>query len=693
MRKVFSGLICAFALIFLMSSVSAQLTFSSQPNTLYNLGDIVDLTTNIIPTTNINEFFSVDLICNGIQTQVYQQYVILTAGQQTSIPAQIPLTTNFINGNSGTCKMKAMLKDGVTITDYSITNDFKVSDLVTISITSENKKSTPGESVSVTGNAVKENGANVNGLVEINVTSQAKTIYSGSGTVSNGYFSFNFTMPSNAPSGLKLVNLKVYEIDSSAHQTNNGQTSFSLLVNQIPTTLDLVPKDSAKELLPGRTYSVKAILYDQGGEKIDTLVNFNVTKSSGEGMGEKQKETDEFLDIPISYNDAPDTWKVSAISSGLSSNLNFDILTNKKVSVELINKTILVTNKGNVPYTDPIQVNLGGKSLTFNVSLGVDESKKYILTAPEGDYSIEVSSGGSSLFTGDLFLTGNAINVQEASQGVINFVQYRWIWGIVFVVLVLVIFFFFRKWHKKRFFKRVNMNKKFRLRDGIVISGGEPEFYDKDRIINSRNVADLSLSMQGEKQNSSIVCLNIKNFGDVRSGKGGVNETMNRLRDVVDESKAAIYENGSYLFFIFAPAKTRALNNELVAIETAEKIKRVLDDHNRLLKQKIEFGMSVHFGTMVARQGINGLKFMSLGNFISTAKKLASLSTGDVFLSNEIRNRTATDIKTEKHSSGDLEFHTLVEIRNREKSQKFIKEFMSKMEKEEKETNRKFFDN
>lgn len=237
------------------------------------------------------------------------------------------------------------------------------------------------------------------------------------------------------------------------------------------------------------------------------------------------------------------------------------------------------------------------------------------------------------------------------------------------------------------------MNKKFRLRDGIVISGGEPEFYDKDRIINSKNVADLSLSMQGEKQNSSIVCLSIKNFGDIRSRKGGVNETMNRLRDVVDESKAAIYENGSYLFFIFAPAKTKAFNNELAAIETAEKIRRILDDHNRLLKQKIEFGMSVHFGTMIAKQGINGLKFMSLGNFISTAKKLASLSDGPVFLSNEIRNRTATDIKTEKHSSGDLEFHTLVEIRNREKSQKFIREFMSKMEKEEKDTNRKFFDN
>lgn len=409
--------------------------------------------------------------------------------------------------------------------------------------------------------------------------------------------------------------------------------------------------------------------------------------------GESQISTDQFLDVPVSYNDAPDTWKVFATSAGLSSDLGFNILRNEKISVELINRTILVTNKGNVPYNNPLQINLGGKSLTFNVSLGIDESKKYVLTAPEGDYSVEVLSGAGSLFSGNLFLTGNAINIKEATDGVVSFMQSRWLWVVILIILVFVIFFFFRKWHKKRFFKRINMNKKFRFRDGIVISGGEPDFYSKDRIINSKNVADLSLSIQGEKQNSSIVCLNIKNFGDMRSGKGGVNETMNRIRDVVDDSKAAIYENGSYIFFIFAPAKTKAFNNELAAIETAEKIRRILDDHNRLLKQKIEFGMSVHFGTMVAKQGLNGLKFMSLGNFISTAKKLASLSNGEVFLSNEIRNRTATDVKTEKHESNGLEFHTLVEIRNREKSQKFIREFMSKMEKEEKESNRKFFDN
>ena len=56
---------------------------------------------------------------------------------------------------------------------------------------------------------------------------------------------------------------------------------------------------------------------------------------------------------------------------------------------------------------------------------------------------------------------------------------------------------------------------------------------------------------------------------------------------------------------------------------------------------------------------------------------------GEVVLSKEVRNRVATDVKTEKQTSGDLEYFLFIEIRNREKNQKFIKDFMSKMEREE----------
>jgi hypothetical protein len=688
MRKIF---LLAILAVFLTSFASAQLIFNSQPNTLYNVGDVVELTTEIISTADVNEFFSINLVCSGIETPVYQQYILLSAGRQVSIPAQVPLILDFINGTSGTCKLKAMLKDGNVISDYSFTDDFRVSDLVIVSASLSGKEFSPGEHVFISGSAVKENGENAHGVAEIRVNYQNSSLYSGFGTVANGYFYFNFTLPQNAPAGQKLVSINVYETDSSSGKTNKGFTNFNLLVRQIPTTLDLVAKDSLKEILPGRTYSVKGILYDQTGGKINSAVNFIVKKSNGEIMKQGETSTDKFLDIPVSYNDAPDTWNIFAESESLTASSGFDILKNEAVSVELINRTLLVTNTGNVPYNKPLTVKVDGESIAFDVSLGVDQSRKYVLTAPKGDHSVEVSGSSGNLFSGSAFLTGNAVNIREATEGVLSFIQNKWWWPVIVLVLAFATFFFFRKSHKKRFLKKVNMDKKFRLRDGILVSEDKGNVFGRNRMIRSKNIAELSLSIQGEKQGSSVVCLNLKNMKDIMSGKGGVAETMNRLSSVVDDANASVYENDSCIFFIFAPVKTKAFNNELSAIETAEKIQRILEDHNRLLKQKIDFGISVNYGMMVIKQGLV-MKFMSIGNIMSSAKKLALLSHGEIFLSSDIKNRTATDIKTERQSSGELEFYTLVEIRNREKSQKFIREFMSKLEREEKQGNRKFFE-
>ena len=92
--------------------------------------------------------------------------------------------------------------------------------------------------------------------------------------------------------------------------------------------------------------------------------------------------------------------------------------------------------------------------------------------------------------------------------------------------------------------RKINLNKSFKLRDGIVISEGKDTSSNGPKFVNSRNVAELSLSLQGTNTVSTIVCLGIRNFAEIKSGKGGVNETMNRIRSISDEFKAAVYENG-----------------------------------------------------------------------------------------------------------------------------------------------------
>ncbi len=683
MRKINLNLIIILAFVFMISFVSADsmLQWNSQPNMLYNLGDVVSTSATVSGTN-----FSAFLICNDIvQNTQFPTFNNLLLTNFT-VPLQFRVTPNSVGGYTGACQIRGIL-DGATF----YTSQFQISNAVNVTVSSSEKEFQPGNQISLSGTAIKQNGQNINGVTNINISFGNGSIYQNSAPVNNGNFYFNITLPQNAAAGQYLVDIIASELDSSNQITNTGYTSFNILIDQVPTSLNLVPQ-SDQSIMPGQTYSIKAILYDQTGEKIDSAVNFTIKNSQGEVMDQETTRTDSVLDVPISYNDLPNSWSISATSMGLNSQSNFIVLKNATVSATLTNRTLLVTNIGNVPYNNQILVKLGNQSVLFNVSLDVGQSQKYILSAPNGDYSIEVlNSEGNNLFNGDVSLTGEAVNVQQASKNVLSFLQYPWVWVVVLLILVFVIFFLFRRSHKKRFSKRIDLNRKFRLKDGIVVSGRNNVASSRDRMVKSRNVADFSPSIQGEKQSSSIVCINIKNFEEVRSGKGGIMETMNRLKYIADESKAVVYENGSYFFFIFAPVRTKTLNNELVAIENAEQIKRILDDHNRLLKQKIDFGISINYGMIIAKQGINGLKFMSLGNLISIAKKLASLSKGEIVLSKEVRNRVATDVKTDKQSSGDLEFYPLIEVRNREKSQRFIKEFMSKMEKEEQESNKKFF--
>ncbi len=68
-----------------------------------------------------------------------------------------------------------------------------------------------------------------------------------------------------------------------------------------------------------------------------------------------------------------------------------------------------------------------------------------------------------------------------------------------------------------------------------------------------RNRAELSLSIQGEKQNSCVICLRIKN-ADVLSRKDdSTKNTLKEINRIVEENRGFIYENQSVFFFLFVP--------------------------------------------------------------------------------------------------------------------------------------------
>ncbi len=196
------------------------------------------------------------------------------------------------------------------------------------------------------------------------------------------------------------------------------------------------------------------------------------------------------------------------------------------------------------------------------------------------------------------------------------------------------------------------------------------------------NKAELSLSIkEGSKQEASVICIKMKNLGELKSGKGSAAETIQKAMDLVGENKGVYYENQDYLFFIFAPVKTRTFKNEKTALEIAEKIQNTLEAHNKTFNQKLEFGISLDCGTIVAKIENGIFKFMAMGTLMTSAKRIASLSRGEVLLGEKMNELLRLSIRTDRHVREGTSVFSVKEIRKEnEEARKFIDRFMKRME-------------
>ncbi len=656
-------LLLIFAIL-LSSFASAKIIISPQLNEIYNLGDSFSIPVTVTSSNDVSGFFQMDLICEGHEINFYKNGVGLAAGEEKKMEPWLVLIKSIIGELKGECKIKGIFKE-----EYVITNEFKISDLITIQITSEETEFEPGKNIVIKGGAIKENGEDVNGFIESGIDDNSSGGLNQLGTINNGFFSINISLPNDMKAGAHLIKLNAYEEDLEGEITNQGFTNYNILIKQIPTSLEILFENSS-EIDPGTNLKVKVILHDQTGEKIESSAIITIKGQENEILEQIEKPTDEFLEFPIAYNEPPANWSVFAVSNKLTAEAIFNIKEKEYVKIELLNKTITIINTGNIFYNKSVLIKIGNESLSIDISLDVDESQKYILTAPDGEYQIEIITDEGNKITGMSTLTGKTIDIKEVSGGVISLIKYPLVWVFIIAVLGFITFMIFKKGYKRSFFGHIYSGKK----DSKAIP------LRKNSIVNTKNKAELSLSIKGSKQNVSMVCLKIKNLKEVQSKKSNAEEALQKIVDIAEENKAVIYENQENLFFILAPIRTRTFKNEKTAVEIAQKIQKALTEQNKLFKQKIEFGISLNYGTIIAKQDKDILKFMSMGTLITTAKKIASISKGEIFLSEKINDKLRADVKTEKHQKGKIAVYTITEMKHGEENKKFIRSFLNRIE-------------
>lgn len=652
--------------LFLFPLIPAKIIINQQPEEIYNLGDVISIPVTIVASRDTLGSLNINLICKDEEVDYKMGIPPLSFNEEYKIDIYVPLTKNEIGELKGICKVRVYLGE-----DYAITNDFRISDLILLKTNLQVLEFDPGENLLIEGQATRENNKPVNGFIELSIAEGNTSILSHLETISNGLFLINTSLPKNIKAGALLLKLNAYETDPDGETTNKGFSNQNIRINQVPTSLEIVFESERVE--PGTNLRVKAVLHDQTGKKIPSTSTIIIKNENDKTMEQAEIATDEFFEFPVLYNEEPSRWKVIISSNELTSESFFTIPEKESINIEIINRTLIITNTGNVPYNKKVLVKIGEEILNIDVYLEVDKSQKYIITAPDGKYNVEITAG-DSVVSEEVALTGKTIDVKKAPGTVGSLVKYPLVWIFMILLLGFVVFIVFKKGSKKTFIGYPSSKTKKKP--------GKSKFVPlvKGSLINSRNKAELSLSIKGDKQNVSVIALNIKNLKEVQSKKGNIEETLQKTVDVAEENKAVTYESHNTLFFILTPTKTRTFKNEKIALEIAHKIKEILTHHNKMFKQKINFGISLNYGTIVGKQDKDSFKFMSLGTLISAAKKISSLANEDILLSDKMNDELGSHVKTIKQEKSGIDVYSIKEVRNVEEHKKFIRNFLDRIE-------------
>lgn len=656
-------------MLLFISLASAEIIITEQPDELYNLGDTIKIPIKITTLTEISELFSMKLICNGIETEVYKEYLVLSAGEEAERKPSVPLIEGFIGRSTGTCRIKALLGE-----KSYLTNDFTISDLIKIELKNQKTEINPGEEFAIEVEATKENEKAVNGIMEIRIImlNQTSENIEVTDTIKKGYGYATMFFPANTKANQYLISINISEKDTQGRTTNKGFIDYNIKVLQVPTSLEIILENENIE--PDTNALIKTILHDQTGEKIESTSWITIKNSKGEIMENIEKQTDEFLEIPIIYKEPPAEWSILAESNNLTSETNFQIIEKQKVTTLIINKTLIITNTGNVFYNNTVLINIENSSLNIKVNLDIDESKKYLLSAPDGEYQIEIiTEEGENQIIEGVALTGKIISIKEASEGIVKIIRRPTSWVFIIIILGFLTFIILKKGYKRSFFGHINLPFKTNILRGRIP-------LKKDSLLATKNKAELTLSIKGDKQEVSLTCMKIKNLKEIQNKKGNAEETLQKIVDIAEKEKAIIYENQDNIFFILAPTKTKTFSNEKSALKIAQKIKEILAEHNKMFSQKINAGISLNTGMIIAKQEQEIFRFMSMGTLITTAKKIATISQGEIFLSEKTRDKLASNTKTQKQEKDGTEYYSIKEIKNPEQHKKFISNFLKRIE-------------
>jgi len=652
MRK----LVCLFVLLLMSSFVVAGISVS-EPLEIYNLGDRLYISADgIVGVSEGNLKF--DLVCGNRTTNLVRisaRSFSFEEEQSYAVPYKILTVDDLEIANLsdivGGCQVVVSLG-----ADVSSTNVFTISDDVSVTVSLDKAAYNPGEGITVYIDAVKANGVLLNGFVEgSNVTSFSKAI-------EGGRVSAVFSTSDTIEAGNYYLGVRAYDIGKGG-VLNEGSAGVGFSINQVVSSLIMSLSDAVA--MPGESFSVGIEVYDQSGIEIEGAVDVRFVSPNVEEF-DMIVQAGDFGEFDFNSSAMVGVWRVIGSFGGVVEEREFEMVGVQKVEFGINGSVLSITNVGNVVYNRTINVGIGNESMVLDLNIGLGEVRKFGLGAPDGEYDVLIDDGVDSV-SHQVLLTGKAISVSDL-KNVGIFRGYSIVWIFLIIVLGGVGFILFRRYRRTRTLgdkpgvirrvfggvgggvsrirgrigKKVPTKIKTRMDNSLNFTKKSPRVQGLDRDSYSHEdssmidltkkdvgIAESTLVLKGEKSMSAIVAVSIKDYDSL---SGVAKKVLHAVIAGVRKMKGLIDWRGDYVFIVFSPVVTKTFDNEALAAKAGMQILERLDVHNKKFKDKIKFGLGVHVGELVASKEKGKLKYTSIGNTVSLAKRIADSGSGKLMV-------------------------------------------------------------
>jgi len=630
-----------FVGMFLIPFASAEI-FVSQLNEVYNIGDEINIDLTLIPSLP-SEDLLVNLNCGNFSENIYNNYHPLGAGEQGSVNVQRRLSSSLLGNLTGSCSI--LVNYG---TEIQSTEPFRISNSVNMEVEFDFDNYEPSSIINLQVSAEKESGTLVEGFLEVISEEIGISVVE---EISGGAISLSLEIPEDAKSGNQNVSLRVYELDSLGEQTNYANQTSHIGISQIFKELKLV--FSSESFLPGEEFTYSVNTYDQAGDIIQRDISIVVYEPGDFVHLKKLVKPENEQSLNFELDSLQGYWKIEASSGDLSETKLFYLKEVEEIQTSLINNTLIVTNIGNVRYVGPLEISIGSTVEVKQIELEIGESKDFNLYAPDGTYLIRVNDGGNATVLGDVALTGKVIGVSDNDRNILDILANPGVWFMVIATLIGILGLF---------------NGKKVLQVGKKLRSSKKKKDTKNKIS--------SEVMSGKREKANIIILKV----DSKSQSEELNNSIKNSLRFAKQAGAKIYADGKYRIIVLSPTLTKKEKNGLIAVKVAKKMEEQLKEHNKKFKGHFFFGLGVNSGEIISETGNDGFKFSSVGNVLSSSKRIAGESEGEVLLSDEVRRAVIETIKTEKIEGKDL--WKISRITEREKHSDFLRRFIERGKKE-----------